>query len=72
MGSRCTFSKLHVLIDLCQGFLVNLEICEISSGSCVTETVIEGPESVRVGPHAYDHSYVQFYLGALNSNFSIE
>ena len=51
---------------------MNLEICEISSGSCVTETVIEGPESVRVGPHAYDHSYVQFYLGALNSNFSIE
>jgi hypothetical protein len=45
-------------------------ICELSTGSCLYRTVVEGRAdqtgedvSTRVGPHAYDHSYVQAYYG---------
>ena len=56
------------VVSLPSAATVTAMVCELSSGSCLYRTVVEGRAdqtgedvSTRVGPHAYDHSYVQAY-----------
>jgi hypothetical protein len=41
-------------------FQLNVGLCQISSGDCEYDTV-DSANSVRLGHHAFDNSYVQYY-----------
>ena len=62
------------MVSLPSAATVTAMICELSTGSCIYRSVVEGRAdqtgedvSTRVGPHAYDHKYIQAYYSPGNS-----
>ena len=67
------------------GATISTQLCKVG-GQCITNAVPDGAEprprnrpgtNTRVGLHAYDKSYVQFYFGnnkgiGVNANVSVE
>jgi hypothetical protein len=56
------------MVSLPSAATVTAMVCELSTGTCLYRTVVEGRAdttgediSTRIGPHAYDHSYIQAY-----------
>eukprot|EP01052_Picozoa_sp_SAG31_P002131 SAG31_NODE_72_length_27821_cov_26.870572_7_plen_604_part_00 len=75
-GRWGTFAKgsyaAHALLP--HGVLIKFGVCD-SDGSCTEEASknMQNNDLVRVGAHAYDHSYTQLYMNSTNHcNVSIE
>lgn len=64
------------IAHLPEGLYINIELCNKGDPVCLIQTAIEGGAAVRVGPHAIDNSYVQFYVSGapqhVRANISIE
>lgn len=53
---------------------MTLAVCRISTGACLQSTTIDKPPkgtTVRVGPHANDRSYAQYYVSYGDVNVSV-
>ena len=66
------------LVRLPDSAAVTAQLCHMPSGVCLQEAQIDGngggwkTPAVRVGSHALDHSYAQFFVAFLLLNVSIE
>ena len=69
-------STIMSIAHLPDAATLDIAICDTKSNACLDGTKIEGPAKVRVGPHAYNRSYIQFFVDGsrmgVRANFSIE
>ena len=65
--------SILTLVKVPEGIALTPALCRLSTKQCDTATTIDkGPLGVRVGPHAYDRSYAQYYVQGGGKNVSIE
>lgn len=64
-------SNILSVVKLPEGLAVTPQLCQISSGKCLTSASPESKE-IRVGLHAYDKSYVTYFVAFQSVNVSME